>query len=51
VFGAAVTIGRMAAPSWLSLALGGAALLALLRWRVDAAWVVAAAALLGWLAL
>jgi chromate transporter len=41
----------MAAPSWLSLALGGAALLALLRWRVDAAWVVAAAALLGWLAL
>ncbi|WGG48559.1 chromate efflux transporter [Rugamonas sp. DEMB1] len=51
VFGAAVTIGRMAAPGWLSLALGGAALLALLRWRVDAAWVVAAAALLGWLAL
>ncbi|MES2075903.1 MAG: chromate efflux transporter [Pseudomonadota bacterium] len=50
VFGAAVTIGRMAAPNWLSLALCGAALLALLRWRVDAAWVVAAAALLGWLA-
>ncbi|MBJ7312963.1 chromate efflux transporter [Rugamonas sp. CCM 8940] len=50
VFGAAVTIGRMAAPNWLSLALCAAALLALLRWRVDAAWVVAAAALIGWLA-
>jgi chromate transporter len=49
VFAAALSIAQMAAPVWLSFVLCAAALLALLRFKVDAAWVVAAAALAGWL--
>ncbi|MYN39896.1 chromate transporter, partial [Duganella sp. FT109W] len=49
VFAAAAAIARLAAPQWLSIVIGAAALYALLRWRLDAAWVVAAAALAGWL--
>jgi chromate transporter len=49
VFAAAAAIARLAAPQWLSIMIAAAALYALLRWRLDAAWVVAAAALAGWL--
>jgi chromate transporter len=40
VVAAAVTIGRMAAPTWLSVSLFLLASLLLLRWRVEAFWVV-----------
>lgn len=49
VFSAAVSIARLAAPSWLSVLICALALLALVRFRIDAAWVVACAALAGWL--
>lgn len=49
VFSAAVAIARLAAPSWLSVLICALALLALVRFRIDAAWVVACAALAGWL--
>lgn len=49
VFSAAVSIARLAAPSWLSVSICALALLALVRFRIDAAWAVACAALAGWL--
>jgi len=49
VIAAAATIGMTAAPGWLSAAIGGAALVALLRYRVEAVWLLPAAALMGWL--
>ena len=49
VISAAVTIGMTAAPGWLSGVLGGAALVALLRYRVEAVWLLPVAALMGWL--
>lgn len=49
VFSAAVSIARLAAPSWLSVLICALALLALVRFRIDAAWAVACAALAGWL--
>ena len=50
VFSAAAGIAHLAEPSWLSVLIGALALLALVRFRIDAAWVVACAALAGWLA-
>jgi chromate transporter len=49
VFSAAAGIAHLAAPSWLSVLIGALALLALVRFRIDAAWVVACAALAGWM--
>jgi chromate transporter len=49
VFSAAVSIARMATPAWISVLICVLALVALVRFRVDAAWIVACAALLGWL--
>jgi len=49
VFSAAAGIVHLAEPSWLSVLIGALALLALVRFRIDAAWVVACAALAGWL--
>ncbi len=49
VFSAAVAIARMAAPAWISVLICVLALVALVRFRVDAAWIVACAALVGWL--
>ena len=49
VFAAAVLIGKSAAPTWLSLALFIATLIALLRYRVEAVWTVPAAGLIGFL--
>ena len=49
VFSAAFAIARLAAPAWPSFLLCALALLALVRFRIDAAWVVACAALAGWL--
>lgn len=45
---AAVLVGKSAAPHWLSLALFGVSLLALTRYRVNAMWVVFAAAAAGY---
>jgi chromate transporter len=50
VFSAAVAIARMATPAWISALICVLALVALVRFRVDAAWIVACAALIGWLA-
>jgi chromate transporter len=49
VFSAAAGIAHLAEPSWPSVLIGALALLALVRFRIDAAWVVACAALAGWL--
>ena len=49
VFSAALGIARLAEPVWMSALLCVVALVALLRFRADAAWLVACAALVGWL--
>lgn len=49
VIAAAMTIGMTAAPGWQSAALGVAALVALVRYRVEVVWVLPAAALMGYL--
>jgi len=51
VVAAAVTIGRMAAPVWLSPLLFALALLLMLRWRVEALWVVPLCGALGYFLL
>jgi chromate transporter len=51
VVAAAVTIGRMAAPVWLSPLLFALALLLMLRWRVEALWVVPLCGALGFFLL
>jgi chromate transporter len=51
VVAAAVTIGRMAAPVWLSPLLFALALLLMLRWRIEALWVVPLCGALGYFLL
>jgi chromate transporter len=51
VIAAAITIGRMAAPVWLSPLLFALALLLMLRWRVEALWVVPLCGALGYFLL
>lgn len=48
IFAAAMVVGRSAAPVWFSVLIFAAALYALVRFRVDAVWVIPAAGLAGW---
>ncbi|MBI3575130.1 MAG: chromate efflux transporter [Gammaproteobacteria bacterium] len=47
IFAAAVVIGMAAAPAWVSVVIFVAALLALLRWRVDVIWIIPPAGIAG----
>lgn len=47
IFAAAVVIGQAAAPVWVSVIIFAAALLALLRWRVDVIWIIPPAGVAG----
>jgi chromate transporter len=49
IFAAAVVIGKSAAPVWVSVAIFVAALLALLRFRIEAVWIIPLAGGFGWL--
>ncbi|MBI3546425.1 MAG: chromate efflux transporter [Gammaproteobacteria bacterium] len=48
IFAAAVVVGQTAPPVWLSIFIFVSALFALLRFRVDAVWVIPTAGLMGW---
>jgi chromate transporter len=48
IFAAAVVVGRSAVPVWYSIAIFAVAMYALLRFRVEAVWVIPAAGLMGW---
>jgi chromate transporter len=48
IFAAAVVVGRTAVPVWYSVAIFGVALYALIRFRVEAVWVIPAAGAAGW---
>ncbi|HEX7635620.1 MAG TPA: chromate efflux transporter [Noviherbaspirillum sp.] len=50
VIAAAVLVGKSAVPSWISVALFISVLVAQLRYRVDAAWLVPAAGFIGFVA-
>jgi len=47
IFAAAVIVGQTAAPVWYSAAIFAAALVALVRFKVEAVWIIPAAGLLG----
>lgn len=47
IFAAAVVIGQTAVPVWVSVVIFAAALLALLRWRVDVIWIIPPAGVAG----
>ncbi len=49
VFAAAVVIGKTAIPGWASAVIFVTALVALLRFRIEAVWVIPPAALIGYL--
>ncbi|MGH8808279.1 MAG: chromate efflux transporter, partial [Noviherbaspirillum sp.] len=49
VFAAAVSIGKSAEPHWISIALFATTSIMLLRYRVEAVWIVPAAGLIGFL--
>jgi chromate transporter len=48
IFAAAVVVGRSAVPVWYSVAIFAVALYALLRFRVEAVWIIPAAGAAGW---
>jgi chromate transporter len=48
IFAAAVVVGRTAAPVWISVVIFAVALYALLRFRVESAWIISVAGLVGW---
>lgn len=50
VIAAAILVGKSAVPSWISVALFISALVAQLRYRIDAAWLVPAAGFIGFVA-
>lgn len=50
VIAAAILVGKSAVPSWISVALFISALVAQLRYRVDAAWLVPVAGFIGFVA-
>jgi chromate transporter len=47
---AVVSVAKTAAPVWLSVAIFAAALIALLRFRVEAVWIIPAAGAVGFFA-
>jgi chromate transporter len=47
IFAAAVVVARSAPHTWVSLAIFAAALLALLKWRIEVVWIIPAAGLIG----
>jgi chromate transporter len=49
IFAAGVVIGKTAAPVWVSVVIFAASLLALLRFRIEAVWIIPAAGGFGWL--
>jgi len=49
IFAAAVIVGRTAVPVWYSVVMFAAVLFALIRFRVEAVWVIPTAGLGGWL--
>ncbi len=48
IFAAAVVVGRSAAPVWYSIAIFAVALYALIRFRVEAVWIIPSAGVAGW---
>ena len=48
IFAAAVVVGRTAVPVWYSIAIFAVALYALIRFRVEAVWIIPAAGAAGW---
>ncbi len=48
IFAAAVVVGRTSVPVWYSVAIFSVALYALLRWRLDAVWIIPVAGAVGW---
>jgi chromate transporter len=48
IFAAAVVVGQTAAPVWYSIAIFAVALYALIRFRVEAVWIIPAAGAAGW---
>jgi chromate transport protein ChrA len=50
VIAAAILVGKSAVPSWISVVLFMSALVAQLRYRIDAAWLVPAAGFTGFVA-
>jgi chromate transporter len=48
IFAAAVVVGQTAVPVWYSIALFVVALYALIRFRVEAVWIIPAAGAAGW---
>lgn len=48
IFAAAVVVGRTAVPVWFSVLIFAGALYALVRFRVEAVWIIPAAGLAGW---
>jgi chromate transporter len=47
IFAAAFVVARTVPQSWISLAIFAAALLALLKWRIEVVWIIPAAGLAG----
>jgi chromate transporter len=48
IFAAAVTVGRTSVPVWHSVLIFVIATYALVRWRVDAVWIIPVAGVAGW---
>lgn len=48
IFAAAVVVGRTSAPEWFSVVIFVAALYALVRFRVEAMWIIPTAGIAGW---
>jgi chromate transporter len=49
IFAAAVVVGRTSVPVWYSVLIFAIALYALVRWRLEAVWIIPAAGAAGWL--
>ncbi|HYA36953.1 MAG TPA: chromate efflux transporter [Candidatus Methylomirabilis sp.] len=48
IFAAAVVVGRTSVPVWYSVLIFVVALYVLVRWRLDAVWIIPAAGAVGW---
>ena len=48
IFAAAVVVGRTSVPVWYSVLIFVVALYALVRWRLDAVWIIPVAGVAGW---